>query len=365
MTIEIGRKIAALREKKGVSQDELAKFLGIPIKDLIHIENGNIYPPVELIPTLADYFDVTTDELLCMERFDHEEKINSYIEKFQELVSAGDIHGSVDLIREALIHYPDNYRLKYLLLYGLYLSCDRPSAIKHYSPEILAIYGDISAGCTDDPIRIEAKRVVCLHLYDDLHDTERARQILRGLPGRINCREDMLPNVSEGESKLKAIQANIISYTEQLTAAIEACAGLDPSFSPAEKTGLYELARNIRLNVFPEKDFFGMYAAMMETDKQLAVLYMAAGRTDDALDTLDEAARFAAAGDALTKAQYASPLVKGMKYDRLRDRTGEQNRPKRTLRDIFLTEIVPLPAFEPVRYDKRIKEICDVFISRP
>ncbi|MDD6799523.1 MAG: helix-turn-helix transcriptional regulator [Firmicutes bacterium] len=362
MFIGIGSRIRTLREQKGISQDSFSKYLGIPIKDLIRIENGELYPPLETIPVIADYFETTTDALLCMDQFDHEDKIRAYTEKFQSLISEKKLPEAIETVREALTHFPRNFKLKYLLLYSLYLSCDRPASTKHYSGEILALCDDILMNCTDDQIRLESKRILCLHYYEDQHDAEKARSIAMGLPGRIICREDMMPLISEGDDKLKAVQENILSYTELLCSAIESCASLDPTLTAKGKADFYELSRKLRNEIFPESDFFGSFEAIMNTDKQLAILYMSFGEEDKALDLLDEAARCAAAGDALNKAQYVSPLVNRLIYSR--SDNGSKKRDSRTLKDIFMNDIICHRAFEPLRYNQKIKDICDICVSR-
>ena len=127
---------------------------------------------------------ITTDELMCMEQFDNEDKIREYTDGFQEKVAAGNIKEALDVIREGIMYFPEEYRLKCLLMYGLYLSCDRPAMVKHYSGELLALGEEILDNCTDDPIRLEAKRLLCLHYYEDLRDTESAREIAMSLPGK-------------------------------------------------------------------------------------------------------------------------------------------------------------------------------------
>lgn len=67
MFINIGEKIKLHREEKKVSQDDFARYLGVTCKEVLKWENGELYPDFELIPTIANYFGVSTDELLCME----------------------------------------------------------------------------------------------------------------------------------------------------------------------------------------------------------------------------------------------------------------------------------------------------------
>ncbi len=360
MFINIGEKIKYRREEKGISQDDFARYLGVNCKDIIKWENGEEYPRFELIPVIANYFGISADELLCMEMFDNEDKIREYTESFYEKVASGNIKEAVETIREGNMHFPDEFRLKALLMYGLYLSCDRPAAIKHYSSEIMAIGEDILAHCTEDPIRLEAKRLLCLHYYEDLEDTESAREIAMSLPGRKICREDMLPIISEGEAKLGAIQDNISSYTSLLVSAISAYTEANTDLSPREKIRFCELAKNIRKSIYPNGDIFeGAYNHMMLL-RDLAVLYMSSEEPEKALASLEECARCAADFDALPKSlSHVSPLVNRIKFSKQHLQIPAKNK-KTPLRDIFLNEVVSLSCFDSIKYDPRIAKICDI-----
>lgn len=58
----IGKHIAELRKSKGIKQDELAKFVGVSAQAVSKWENGGV-PDTELLSKIADFFDVSVDEL--------------------------------------------------------------------------------------------------------------------------------------------------------------------------------------------------------------------------------------------------------------------------------------------------------------
>ncbi len=64
----LGRTIAELRKKKGLTQAELAERLRVSDKTVSKWENGSGYPEITQIPALAKVFSVTTDRLLSEER---------------------------------------------------------------------------------------------------------------------------------------------------------------------------------------------------------------------------------------------------------------------------------------------------------
>ena len=62
--MNIGPKILELRKQKGIKQEELAAELGVTAAAVSKWENGYTLPDILMLCALADFFGVTTDELL-------------------------------------------------------------------------------------------------------------------------------------------------------------------------------------------------------------------------------------------------------------------------------------------------------------
>ena len=62
--MNIGNTILQLRKDKNVTQDALAAELGVTAAAVSKWENGYTLPDILMLCALADYFQVTTDELL-------------------------------------------------------------------------------------------------------------------------------------------------------------------------------------------------------------------------------------------------------------------------------------------------------------
>lgn len=60
----IGKKIKELRDIKGITQEDLAKFLGVAPQTIYKYEKGINQPDLETTSKIADYFNITLDELL-------------------------------------------------------------------------------------------------------------------------------------------------------------------------------------------------------------------------------------------------------------------------------------------------------------
>ncbi|MGN0352467.1 MAG: helix-turn-helix domain-containing protein [Roseburia sp.] len=66
-SLRISENIMRLRKQKGMTQDELAAFLGVTKASVSKWENGQSMPDIMLLPEIATYFDVTVDALLGYE----------------------------------------------------------------------------------------------------------------------------------------------------------------------------------------------------------------------------------------------------------------------------------------------------------
>ena len=67
METTLGKRIAAYRKQKGLTQDQLAEKLGLTAQAVSKWENDLSCPDITVLPKLADIFDVTTDKLLGRE----------------------------------------------------------------------------------------------------------------------------------------------------------------------------------------------------------------------------------------------------------------------------------------------------------
>lgn len=64
MSIKIADRIAFLRKKKGITQEELARRLNVTNQSVSKWESGLCCPDIQLLLELASYFEVSIDELL-------------------------------------------------------------------------------------------------------------------------------------------------------------------------------------------------------------------------------------------------------------------------------------------------------------
>ena len=61
--IEIGKKLKELRKSAGLTQEQLASKLGLSRVNYTRYEVGAVRPDYETIILLADFYDISLDEL--------------------------------------------------------------------------------------------------------------------------------------------------------------------------------------------------------------------------------------------------------------------------------------------------------------
>ena len=62
--IKTSEQIGFLRRQKGITQEVLARHLGVTNQTISKWESGQCCPDIQFLPQLADYFGVSVDELL-------------------------------------------------------------------------------------------------------------------------------------------------------------------------------------------------------------------------------------------------------------------------------------------------------------
>lgn len=66
---DFAKNLRALRKERGLSQTELANVLGYGYTAISNYEKGRNEPTVGVLIALAEYFEVSVDELLGTKRF--------------------------------------------------------------------------------------------------------------------------------------------------------------------------------------------------------------------------------------------------------------------------------------------------------
>lgn len=114
MKLEISENIRRKRREREMSQEQLAEVLGVAPQTVSHWERGDTYPDMEMLPILAGFFSMTTDELLGVSGALSETRKKKYWDEFYSLPRE-DTEACVSVMRRALAEFPREWEFAYRL----------------------------------------------------------------------------------------------------------------------------------------------------------------------------------------------------------------------------------------------------------
>ena len=122
--IQLGERIKEFRQRDGRTQEALANALGVTAQAVSRWEKGICYPDMGMIPSIANYFGVSIDELFGYDN-ERSKKIDALVERIRTMIAENNgVDVSMDdciaLAREALIEFPGNEKLSLTLASALY-----------------------------------------------------------------------------------------------------------------------------------------------------------------------------------------------------------------------------------------------------
>ena len=124
MQLDLGNKIRQLRHRDGRTQEALAEALGVTPQAISRWEANGSFPDMNLIPSIANYFGVTIDELFGYEN-DRERRIDALVKEIDNMNDQNsgrdvNITECIALARSALVEFPGNEKLMVSLASALF-----------------------------------------------------------------------------------------------------------------------------------------------------------------------------------------------------------------------------------------------------
>lgn len=77
--MEIGNQIKMFRQRRGITQEEMAQHLGVTAQAVSKWERGVVTPDIALLPDISTYFGVTIDELFSLSDETRMERIQNML----------------------------------------------------------------------------------------------------------------------------------------------------------------------------------------------------------------------------------------------------------------------------------------------
>ncbi len=110
--MNIAAKIIKLRKEKCVTQEQLAKIIGVSAPAVSKWETGQSCPDIELLAPLARYFGVTIDELLSFRPSLSTEEANQFCDAVLLVFETEGHKKGLEKCKSLLLEYPEDTYLK-------------------------------------------------------------------------------------------------------------------------------------------------------------------------------------------------------------------------------------------------------------
>ena len=149
--IQLGEKIKQLRKERGISQDKLASYLGVSFQAVSKWETGAGMPDVELIPAIASFFGISTDELFDYNVYTIEQNVKAIVDQ-HSLYWDTDKEKAEQILREGLKKYPGNDVLLNCLIGVI--------PVPERSGEVIDLCNALIANTHMDEVKHDAHRIL-------------------------------------------------------------------------------------------------------------------------------------------------------------------------------------------------------------
>lgn len=116
MKLYIGENIRRLRIERGLTQESLAEKLGVSFQSVSRWETEQSYPDIELVPEIASFFEVTSDELMGTDKAKMEKRL---IDDWYSATCLDTEEEQLEKYREMRRIYPKNSLVLHSLIYTL------------------------------------------------------------------------------------------------------------------------------------------------------------------------------------------------------------------------------------------------------
>jgi transcriptional regulator with XRE-family HTH domain len=191
----IGERLKSLRGSQSMTQEQLAEVLNVSPQAVSRWENNTTYPDINLLPTMAMYFNVSVDYLLGMDEIQSAEEMVDIYTQVHHHVNTGDISKAIKILRDALRTYPKDYGFMSELALAL-------SLYQHYQvnqldlEEAIKLSEVILENCVNEKVRSTTKANLCF-AYLKAGDANKAKALAGKLAHVWESRELLVPEMNE------------------------------------------------------------------------------------------------------------------------------------------------------------------------
>lgn len=201
MEIKMGEKIKTLRKQKNISQEVLAQVLGVSFQAVSKWETGTCMPDVTMVPAIAGFFEVSTDELFDFNLIEQENKVMDIVGRAADIRWERPAEAE-EILRQGLKQFPGNEILLNNLLYTM--------RAPERNEEVVTLCKSILEVTKIDECKYDVLRILA-ETYHAMGYQALVGPTLEQIPEIYFTKLELMANLLEGEEALKAAvnQANI------------------------------------------------------------------------------------------------------------------------------------------------------------
>ena len=341
MMIILGERIKEYRLRDGRTQDALACELGVTAQAVSRWEKGICYPDMELLPSIANYFGVSIDEL-----FGYDNERTKKVEAlFQRIVDMNRANNGVDvsmdacirLAREALIEFPGNEKLTFALASALFnagyvyhgehhiedadgfmvYDVERHKGYPEWQ-EAIKLYEKVLPVLQDGAMKQQAVSELS-QMYKNTGEREKAMQLADSAPQLRTSGPFLRINAFDGKEAVAASGEALIEMVRSAAELIEEIVRADRSIPSQTAAEMLDNAVMLLRLVFTDGRF-GRLNGFVACLYMLRSYYLwLADAHDAAFAALDAALSYAEAAEKRNETDmeaYSAPLLKYVKPNR-------------------------------------------------
>lgn len=157
MDLLIGERIKKYRKDREMTQDALAQALAVSPQSVSKWECGDGYPDITLLPSIANYFEVTVDELIGNDEISAKEDVQKNYFNVVHNLSPDE---QLTLALKYHKKYPRNWHIATSLMHTI-IRCHKEHE-EDYEKLLNDICERILKDCTDSVMRKSAVEVMCM-----------------------------------------------------------------------------------------------------------------------------------------------------------------------------------------------------------
>ncbi|MCL2775963.1 MAG: helix-turn-helix domain-containing protein [Oscillospiraceae bacterium] len=315
MNIKIGDKIKSLRKKSDVTQERFAEYLGITPQAVSRWESETAYPDIEIIPSIANFFNVTADELLGIDITKNQEKIDKIYEQMHEKANKGLVYEELEIARNSVQEFPNDYGLLSHLAHVLGMINPKTHEERQKNlREAIAINERILADCTDDEVRDGVLQKLSFN-YKEIGEKEKAVKTAMKLSYMYCTWNQVLTKVYEDSELHELIVNNIRGYIDLLTGTLTHLGWSKYKDDLSKKIKIYKKAVDL-IELMWENGDYGFYSCRLaEYYMDMAKSYIELNDVENTLDCFEKCVKYAVASDTAVKMEHTSVIFENTNYD--------------------------------------------------